>query len=415
MKKDSRSSALLKALACAVFSAVAWSVWVSSGSAQTLAGDSPFGEPARLLLDRAALRAAAGGPELVEKVDASAFRYFRLLARQFAGRTCEAFRDLRWRLPFVAVHGDAHLEQFVVTDNSFGLADFDRSGFGPAVVDLVRYAASIHLACRESAWSCDPDRAVSAYFTAYRAALDRPIERTQPALVGRVRAPQDRQRWFEWAEGLMQPMAPAEEQALREGWFRFVALMRETSPERAESYYRIARAGAIRIGIGSALEPKTLIRIAGPTDSPDDDVFLEARVAAPPSGPECVSRPANGASLHVPMFTALLAQRLPEIFGFLPQEGAAEPREIWIQSWDPGHREVSVADLQSQADVNELAADAGTQLAGHFWTTFPEPLRGHQRFAQLRAFEMTERRARDLAAELARETVTEWGRFREQR
>jgi diacylglycerol kinase family enzyme len=65
--------------------------------------------------------------------------------------------------------------------------------------------------------------------------------------------------------------------------------------------------------------------------------------------------------------------------------------------------------------VNELAADAGTQLAGHFWTTFPEPLRGHQRFAQLRALEMTERRARDLAAELARETVTEWGRFREQR
>jgi hypothetical protein len=144
-------------------------------------------------------------------------------------------------------------------------------------------------------------------------------------------------------------------------------------------------------------------------------VFLEARVAAPLSGPECVSRPANGASLHVPMFTALLAQRLPEIFGFLPQEGATEPREIWIQSWDPGHREVSVADLRSQTDVNELAADAGTQLAGHFWTTFPEPLRGHQRFAQLRALEMTERRARDLAAELARETVTEWGRFREQR
>ena len=117
MKNDSRSPKLLRALACAVFGAVAWSVWISSGSAQTLAGDSPFGEPARLLLDRASLRAMAGGPELVEKVDASAFRYFRLLAREFAGRTCEAFRDLRWRLPFVAVHGDAHCEQFVVTDS----------------------------------------------------------------------------------------------------------------------------------------------------------------------------------------------------------------------------------------------------------------------------------------------------------
>jgi uncharacterized protein (DUF2252 family) len=38
----------------------------------------------------------------------------------------------------------------VVTDDDFGLADFDSAGYGPAIVDLVRYAASLHLACRES-------------------------------------------------------------------------------------------------------------------------------------------------------------------------------------------------------------------------------------------------------------------------
>jgi hypothetical protein len=68
-----------------------------------------------------------------------------------------------------------------------------------------------------------------------------------------------------------------------------------------------------------------------------------------------------------------------------------------------------------QTDLNELAIDAGRQLAGHFWTTFPEPLRGHQRFAQLRAFEMTEERARNLARQLADDTVAEWDRFRRQR
>ena len=88
---------------------------------------------------------------------------------------------------------------------------------------------------------------------------------------------------------------------------------------------------------------------------------------------------------------------------------------ILIQSWDPGYRELSVADLQGQTDLNELARDAATQLAGHFWTTFPEALRGHQRFAQLRAFEMTDQRARDLAATLASETVAEWERFRRER
>jgi hypothetical protein len=194
-----------------------------------------------------------------------------------------------------------------------------------------------------------------------------------------------------------------------------VELMKETAPQRPESFYRITRAGSAQIGIGSALEPKTLIRIAGPSDAADDDLILEARITAPPLEHECVSRPANGGSLQVLMFTSLLAQHLPEVFGFLPREGAQQAPELWIQSWDPGYRELAVADLQSQTDLNDVAADAGSQLAGHFWTTFPAPLRDHQRFAQLRAFEMSGMRARDLARRLANETVTEWERFRRQR
>jgi hypothetical protein len=69
-------------------------------------------------------------------------------------------------------------------------------------------------------------------------------------------------------------------------------------------------------------------------------------------------------------------------------------------------------DLRGQADLNALAADAGTQLAGHFWTTSPEALRGYQRFTQLRAFELAEERARDLARSLSNEIVAEWRRFR---
>jgi len=258
---------------------------------------------------------------------------------------------------------------------------------------------------------------VAAYFNAYRAALDHPIARSQPAVVDRVRAGghQDRQTWLQWTESLMQPMSAAEERTFRAGWGRFIRLMRETSPTRSETFYRISRVGTVEIGIGSALEPKTLIRIAGPTDQPDDDLILEARITATPGERECVSRPTNGGSLHVLMLTSLLGQRLPEIFGFLPREGTREAPELWIESWDPGYREVTLSDVRRQADLNELAIDAGSQLAGYFWTTFPEPLRGHQRFAQLRAFEMSEGRARDLARELARETLSEWDRFQRQR
>ena len=95
-----------------------------------------------------------------------------------------------------------------------------------------------------------------------------------------------------------------------------------------------------------------------------------------------------------------------------PTEDARGAPELWIQSWDRGYRELSIADLGSQTELNALAVDAAVQLAGHFWTKFPEPLRGHQRFAQLRAFEMSHERARRVARTFADETVAEWERFR---
>jgi hypothetical protein len=377
------------------------------------ASPTPPDDAFDLRLTKAALRANGASESLIDKISASAFRYFRAMAEPFKHRTCEAFRELRWRLPSGAVHGDAHLEQFVVTDDDFGLADFDKAGYGPAIVDLVRYAASLHLACREVEGGCDPDRAVAAYFSAYRTALDHPVKRVQPEIVARLRGrlgPRP-EAWLQWAVGLMQPLPRADEEKVRREWFRFVAMMRETAPARPESFYRIIRLGRVEIGLGSALEWKMLIRIAGATDDPLDDVILEARPHSLPEFRGCVWRPTGG-SLNVFMLTSLLAHPLPKVFGVLPNPEGDDLPEIWIQSWERGYRELSLSDLRGQADLNALAADAGTQLAGHFWTTSPEALRGYQRFTQLRAFELTEQRARELARSLAGEVVAEWNRFR---
>jgi uncharacterized protein (DUF2252 family) len=91
----------------------------------------------------------------------------------------------------------------VVTDEDFGLADFDSAGYGPAIVDLVRYSASLHLACREVADGCDADQAVAAYFNAYRTALDHPAQRVEPAIVARLRARlgPEPEAWLRWADG----------------------------------------------------------------------------------------------------------------------------------------------------------------------------------------------------------------------
>ena len=218
----------------------------------------------------------------------------------------------------MAVHGDAHLEQFVVTGQSFGLGDFDMSGFGPAVVDMVRYAASLHVACREMPWACDGDAAVAAYFEAYQEALDHPVERKQPAVVERLRAsvPQEHETWLGWADTLMKPLPAAQESSLRDGWGRFIELMLETRPERPPAFYRLVRVGRIEMGVGSALEPKTLLReLPGRPLAPNDDVILETRITSTVTCGQCVTRPPNGGSLHVSMFATLLGARCPTCSG----------------------------------------------------------------------------------------------------
>ena len=277
--------ALLGSLVCAlVCTSACRSAARSFPPPQPASTSLPEDDIFNLQLTKAELRANGASEALIDKIGSSAFRYFRAMAEPFKHRTCEAFRDLRWRLPSGAVHGDAHLEQFVVTDDDFGLADFDNAGYGPAIVDLVRYAASLHLACREIEGGCDPEQAVAAYFNAYRTALDHPVPRNQPAIVARLRARlgPEPEAWLQWADGLMQPLAPADDERVRSEWFRFVALMRETTPARPESFYRIGRLGSVEIGLGSALERKMLVRIAGATEDPLDDLILEARTQSLP-------------------------------------------------------------------------------------------------------------------------------------
>ena len=374
-----------------------------------------FGESSSFRIDKAALRSSGVTARQVTKLEASAFRYSRMLARQVESRTCWSFRDLRWRLPVVAVHGDAHVEQFVVTSGTHGLEDFDRAGFGPAVVDLVRYAASIDLACREATFPCDAKKAIASYFTAYRASLDKPADRSRaPAVVERLRrkAPQGRGAWLEWVDAQMGPLSPAHETAARRGWKTFADLQSAVVPERPASFYEITRVGELRMGVGSALERKILVRIHGPSADPVDDVVLEARAGEAPGASGCVWRPAHGGSLHVLTFMSLLGPRMPDVFGYVELDDKPGDRPFWVQSWLPGYVEITLEDIHSQEELEELAVDAARQLAGHFWTRFPDPLRGYQRYAQLQGFDATRERAIALASELAREVVVEWDHFR---
>jgi len=376
-------------------------------------GADRFGSEASFALDQADLLAHGASPKLLAKLHRSPYAYFRALARPFELRTCARFRDERWLLPVVAIHGDPHVEQFVVTPTTAALEDFDQSGYGPAVVDIVRYAASVHLICRGVTWPCDAERVVSAYFRAYRASLDQPPQRSPLAVTARIRreTPALAEPWIAWAEGLFQPLSSQDEERVRRGWAGFRQLEAELHPERPAAYYDIVRVGSLQMGVGSALETKLLFRLRGPTDLPGDDLIVEARTSVPPTGNQCALRPLHGGALQPLMFMTLLGPRMPEVYGFAALGTETAP-EFWVQSWLPGYHELSIEDLRSDADLVELAEDAARQLAGHFWTRFPEALRAVQRQAQLKAFDRTAARATALAREFANETLREWERFR---
>jgi hypothetical protein len=77
--------------------------------------------------------AIEGAPrELIERLRASPFDYFRSVNRPWIARVCDVFAEDLPRVPTVRLHGDAHIEQFAVTKDAWGLDDFDDSARGPA-------------------------------------------------------------------------------------------------------------------------------------------------------------------------------------------------------------------------------------------------------------------------------------------
>jgi hypothetical protein len=263
-------------------------------------------------------------------------------------------------------------------------------------------------------WKCDADASINAFFRAYRESLDHEPKRKLPSVAERVRrrVPQTTEAWLTWADGLTQPLAPSIDALARKRWKEFSKLLFEAQPDRPLAFYDVVRIGSLQMGVGSALETKVLLRVRGATDSPSDDVILEARATSQPATNACAWRPAHGGSLHTLMFMSLLGPRMPQVFGTVVLDESKAAPEFWVQAWEPGYYELALGDIESQADLDELAVDAARQLAGHFWTRFPEPLRVHQRYAQLEAFDLVGARARALARGLADEVIAGWTHFR---
>ena len=327
---------------------------------------------------------AAAPAELIDRLRADPFTYFRFINRAWTARVCEAFADVA-DAPIVRLHGDAHLEQYALTKDAWGLDDFDDSTRGPAFVDIVRFLGSIDLATRQRGWTRDREALWTRFFEGYHRGLSQPDFRPpEPGIVHQLRqqATLTGAAYLAWGEKLMLPMDEARLKSVAEGMEGLDRLVRRERSDLAPGYFAVIRAGWLRIGVGSAAVRKVLVRVEGPTSDPADDVLLEAKEVANLDGLACLEDSTTPQALRVIDGTRQLGRVKHDILAIGPTlliPSAADRAEHWldwwVESWEPSYREIRLSDFRSVKDLADVVYDSGFQLgAGNLSSVRKEAL-----------------------------------------
>lgn len=312
-------------------------------------------------------------PGLAARIAESPHGLFRFVNRSFADAVCRAFEADPG--PVVNLHGDAHVEQYAITERGRGLTDFDDSARGPASVDLVRFSASLELTCEANDFECEP--VLDAFWRGYGAELEHPqAPQAAPALVATARENFvfDRRAVFRRREKLFQPVQdPARFDHLL---FHYRRQMERSHPELPASFFETKRVGRLKIGVGSALDEKYLVRVEGETAAAEDDVFLEIKEVRDLSGIRCLSPLQRRSPLRVIQGQERLSYTPYDLAGYVvlePLSPTSLPTAFWVHEWADNYVEVQHDALPSQRDLIELAYDVGVQLGlGHPRSWLPE-------------------------------------------
>jgi Uncharacterized protein conserved in bacteria (DUF2252) len=373
------------------------------------AAEPPRPEPQSL--ERAA-------PELIEKLRADPYNYFRFVNRSWIARVCEVFgKDLE-ELPIVRLHGDAHVEQFAMTQDAWGLDDFDDSARGPAVIDIVRFLGSVDLIARQRSWQNDREKLFDRFVEGYKRGLTEPAYLPPPPdIVRRLRtqAPADRAAFLAWAESKMQPLPDPAMKAVVAAIEAFARIELRDRPDLAPDYFRIVRAGWVKTGVGSAVSPKIMVRVQGPSHDPVDDEILELKKIEDLGGLRCLKTSTVQPTLRIIDGSKQLGRLKYNILAAGPEIIVPEVadrghrlQDWWIRSLDPSYRQVSSTDLQSVGDLFAIVYDSGVQLGAGRLQDQTVLLSSYDRKRILGATTRLEKRYRDEATKMIDDLLRGW-------
>ena len=360
-------------------------------------------------------------PKLIQELRADPYDYFRFVNRPWIARVCDDFSSDLEGLPVVRLHGDAHVEQFALTQDAWGIDDFDDSARGPAVVDIVRFLGSIDLVARRRSWEKDRDRLFDRFVEGYKQGLIEPNHSPhRPDIVRRLRpaTPATRAALLTWGESKMQPLTDASMKAVAAGMEAFAQIMLLERPDLGPEYFRLVRAGSIQSGVGSAVTPKIMIRVRGPSDDPADDELLESKKIGDLSGLSCLKTPMVNPTLRIIDGSKQLGRLRHNILAagpelIVPEVMARGERlqDWWIRSLDPSYTQIRLSDLRSVGDLAAISYDAGVQLGAGRLQDRTVLLSAYDRKRLLGATGRLEKRYRQEATKLVDDLLQRWREF----
>jgi hypothetical protein len=316
-----------------------------------------------------------GPPEALSRVRSSPHSYYRFISVPFNRLVCQVFANDLAKSVRVNLHGDAHLEQYAVTSVGYGLIDFDSAARGPAFLDLMRFAVSLRLAALERGWASQTEALLGRFLGGYRAALVNPeVTWPEPRPVARARQAlgADHPSALGRAEGWMSPVPEGNQPPSLEA---YAGAMRAAHPELGEGFFAVKRVGLLRMGIGSAVAPKYLFRVEGPTPAPEDDLVLEAKPIGSLAGVGCIEDAPRGPQVLVA--NELLGRPPFRFSGTVTEDSAT----YWVFEWADAYAELDIrTSYANPAELAEVAADAGAQLgAAHLLVPGKPPDPGTRR------------------------------------
>ena len=351
-------------------------------------------------------------PPLLERVTSGPHGYFRFINLQFSQEVCRRFKEHIRGVPALNLHGDAHLEQYAITDLGRGLTDFDDSSMGPAFLDLLRFGVSLRLACERLGWLDRADDLFSTFLHGYREALNDPqAQIEEPEVARKIRSDyrSNRKDFLDWDEQQILPIAAYAKKKKKKAMQSYVESMMADNDGLRKRYFRFISAGRLKMGIGSALDIKYLVRIHGPSSDPLDDVVLEVKEVRDISGIDCILRTHRADPFRVLLGQARIAYTPFEHLGYFYHKN----RTFWVHSGVENYEEVEINEsFDTVEQLEEVAYDVGIQLGHGHTRHIGAPFDAQLRRSQLLLLAKTENQLRRNLVELAEQTIAAWKMFR---